>query len=170
MGQSWRGGKAWGDRLALLLPRGPTSLNRMAAPKPTPAERAIALVMSRNWSKNPRDPLGREKNRWGADLSQLSPDFMEKVRGWKVTILAWGYRKYGKLPRVWGIFTEIGWAATLRVTTILRFKLKFKSNLQLSIFQSYFLIFYESETIYRNASNGHFDGNPRSLNVNDRYS
>jgi len=80
MGQSWRGGKDWGDWIALLL-KGPASLNRMAQPKPTPAERAIALVMSRNWSKNPNEPLGRVKKRWGADLSQLSPDFMEKVRG-----------------------------------------------------------------------------------------
>ena len=134
MGQSWRGGKAWGDRLALLLPRGPTSLNRMAAPNPTPAERAIALVMIRNWSKNPNEPLGRVKKRWGADLSQLSPDFMEKVRGWKVTILAWDYRKYGKLPRVWGIFTQIRWAATLGVIAIFKIdiaKLKYNSAIRI---------------------------------------
>jgi hypothetical protein len=82
MGQSWRGGKDWGDWIALLL-KGPASLNRMAQPKPTPAERAIALVMSRNWSKNPKDPLERGKKREGVDLSQLSPNFMEKVQRMK---------------------------------------------------------------------------------------
>jgi chromate transport protein ChrA len=64
--------------------------------------------------------LGRVKKRWGADLSQLSPNFMEKVRGWIVIILAWGYRKCGKLPRVGGIFNQIGWAATMGVIAILK--------------------------------------------------
>jgi hypothetical protein len=55
----------------------------MAQPKPIPPERAIALVMSRNWSKNPKDPLERGKKREGVDLSQLSPNFMEKVQRMK---------------------------------------------------------------------------------------
>jgi hypothetical protein len=106
MGQSWRGGKDWGDKLA-LLPRVATSLNRMAQPNPIPPERAIALVMRRNWSKNPRDPLGRGKKRWGADLSQLNSDFMEKVQRMKSNNTCLRLSQVGKIAKLaWDLYSN----------------------------------------------------------------
>ena len=89
------------------MPRLPTSLNRMAQPKPIPPERAIALVMSRNWSKNPKDPLGRGKKREGADLSQLSPNFMEKVQRMKSNNTCLRLSQVRKIAKVaWDLYSN----------------------------------------------------------------
>jgi hypothetical protein len=80
----------------------------MAQPKPIPPEREIALVMSRNWSKNPNEPLGRSKKREGADLSQLSPNFMEKVQRIKSNNTCLRLSQVRKIAKVaWDLYSNL---------------------------------------------------------------